>query len=154
MPITCLRCKRVLDESEKTCRECNSSDVKKNQSKESVGNEDTNKNDRKLDFFGIFSLLFLGAFLLAAFFEFLNELKGTDIFTAIRKNPIPLIAGMAFIYIMILSSRNRLERAGFGMLHKVVKYATILVVAYFLFIIIFSFIGVPEIKNLPDNVRL
>ena len=155
-----------MEQDEIRCKVCELSDIEEanfsNQSKLNENHTDgrvvrnleiQSSDDKVFGYLGIF--IFVGiAF--AMLIGFLRTLFTDGLASAIEKKPAILFVFAGFFVIFLLGSREKLEKNGFGLLHKILRIGIFIVVAGVLFVLaiaIFSSLISTSRPGLPDNIR-
>lgn len=158
---SCLRCRRVLDEGELRCRNCQADDAKaaliaSGQSGIDLPDQSENKISTSDRLWGILGLFMFAIIALMMTIGFLKEINENGFFSAARNKPgILFVIGGIFI-LSLLGSREKLEKLGLGVIHKLLRtvlwFVFICIGLIFALFVLGSLTG-PSPSGLPDNVR-
>lgn len=130
--LSCLRCGRILGGDEIRCKVCIEIDdarpQRRNGGESDAAKPDGTSNGSKTlsssdTVLGILGLVMFGGIVILMALGFLLEASDKGLLSAVKNKPAILWVLGTIGIIMMLGSRDALERAGLGLIHKILRVA-------------------------------
>lgn len=162
--ISCLRCGRVLPVEESRCSICLKKEIadelQKNHnglSDGQIGDKVVSDSDKESPILKWLVIAFFAFFLIGMIVGFFRELHENGLVSAAKNKGAILWIGGAFLIIHLLGSREWLDKHGFGIVHKFLRYVIYILIIFFglmMIGLVFDILNLGGSSGLPDNIRM